>query len=212
MDLSVLFEIVPGGQVKHRGYTRFFTTSGGQYRGTLLAPFQDSISDELRAFLLREEEGVRWFHEMTQHLLDKLAVYLRKDAFVGKAGIDMMLVRTRDGAIRLRAPLELNPRATMGHVSQTIRRRVANEARGVFLFVGEKELSLSSCQDFPGFVDKMENALAYRVGNDGRSMAQGVMPLTDPQCASKVMAICLAAESVAHLDHVLTQAGLPALG
>ena len=50
--------------------------------------------------------------------------------YSGRAGIDLMIVRDLDGSLRLRLPLELNCRATMGHIALRLKTRLAPRSVG----------------------------------------------------------------------------------
>ena len=197
--------------MKEVGITRFLTSKAGQYRGTLLAPAVDGLPEEVRDFFYHGKEYSQWIVEAARELSTKIGGLMVSKGFQGRVGMDMMVVKNAEGALRLRAPLEINPRATMGHVGLRLRKRISNDARGVFLLLGRHEIKKSQATSFSELITKLGAELPPLRGKDPSTHQQGVLTLNDPLVADQVLALCVIAPSLGALDRAIRKIGLSPL-
>ena len=176
-DLSVQLELDDSGH-RNLGVTRFWTTSGGVYRGSVLGPW----SAGLRPDLLRALHG----GGRGSQINDALTVMAR---FVGDAlwaqgirgpvGIDCMVI-AEEGIPKLFPVLEVNPRTTMGRVAMGIHRSTG--LRGGWFHLDDRALNAAGYADRDAFIARVE-------------AANGVYFTTDPTRASRILTVMAVAKN-----------------
>jgi hypothetical protein len=176
VDLSFLWRWpVTAQQPKFVGWTRPIVTNGRRYAGTRLgSPFGD-CPDDVKRFLL--ENRCRRLREATSWLEENVVTELQSSGFAGDFGIDAMVYRAKDGALRIRPLVELNPRQTMGHVAQAFKRKPAPGVLAEFrIFTAAEWRALA-----PAIVERpIEQS---RTGQ----WTSGVVRLSDVQAESKLV-------------------------
>jgi hypothetical protein len=203
LDLSYLFRLNPDGQMEGIGQTRFLTDENGRYRGTFLAPLKRVIPPMLKSFFYQAGGHPNWIWEVVEHAVKRLIPALHECQFTGLAGIDFMVVRHQDQAIKLRVPLELNPRPTMGHVARMLAHPLGSRAVGVWLLLTRKEITDRGHTSFEGFLRILQGQLPDKKNEDGRFL-QGVFPTNDPHRAQHVCGICLTAPRLESIARILS--------
>ena len=213
LDLSFLFEIRSDKSFTPLGLTRFLTDARGAYRGAYLgAPDQD-IPNELRGFIYQGEHGMRWIHEIGESIGRALRPHLVAQGFSGRAGIDMMVVRDREGHLKVRAPLELNPRSTMGHIALALGTRLKTKTKSVWLLLGRRDLKTSGCSDFADLFDRLSGALPKETIGEPPRIHRGIFATNDITRARRNLSVVLVAPSMKDIHATLESSGLPnALG
>jgi len=166
VDLSVLLEVrdEPAGSLT---VTRFFTDERGRYLGTSLAPVGDD--PDLAPYLAPLTDAGR-----------SVARALRDAGYDGLAGVDAMVFAPDAGGPPLLKPLlEVNARATMGHVALALGRRVATPAAATWHLIGRAELAAAGASSFHAYAERIEAEEAPLLAPDGRLRA-GVLFTNDP--------------------------------
>lgn len=117
MDFSMQIHIDNNDRVRQQGPIRQFTTPQGQYLGHWLGAVHKGLP-------------TKWIRTLYEHDWKKLlstlttfvGTYLASEGHRGVAGIDCFLYRDEEN-IFIRPVVEINPRHTMGHVAQSVRKR-----------------------------------------------------------------------------------------
>lgn len=125
VDFAMLFNS-EAGNVTFYGYSLFFNGHGSAYGGNLLLT-DEEIEDRLSKYVPRE---------MLIKVADGLCRALRElvtAEYQGCFGIDMMVVKTDDGAYGLAPCVELNLRLTMGVVAHRLVERFGSGTYGRLL-------------------------------------------------------------------------------
>lgn len=94
-----------------------FDTSGTAYTGNLLATEEEKRAKLARYLSPTQIDSLR---QLVLHCLEAISPRFR----LGPFGIDMMIVRTEDGKIRVHPCVEINFRRTMGHVAIALQQRI----------------------------------------------------------------------------------------
>ena len=196
LDLSYQFLVRPDGTFKGLGLTRFFTDERGQYLGSLVAPLGIGVSPDIKRFLFQGRGG-SWVTSSLEQVAQQLARHMATHGFRGRAGIDAMVVRLPSGELRLRAPLELNPRATMGHIALAAAKPMASKSVSCWTLLTPpmaKKAGLSHARDL---LDRWQQQLPEV--RDGDRPTQGIFPLNDPTTAEAVVGVLVVAREWADL-------------
>lgn len=191
LDLSFHLDVLPDGSWRYKGVTRFFTTSGGRYRGTWCGPLYQELDPALIRFLHAEGRERRWLERIGRSVAQLVGERAAALGHRGPLGVDA-LVHRHQGALRLRPLVELNPRITMGRVGLELQERVAPQTPALFAVLSRGDLSAAGAESFAGFAISR----APPVVQGGR-LASGVLFLTDPVGARAFSSALVAAGSEA---------------
>ena len=122
IDFSMQITIDNTTKIRHQGPIRQFTTKQGQYLGHWLGQVHKGLPSDIIRVLYQHD----W-----KKLLSQLSMFvgrrLAQEGHRGVAGIDCFLYR-KDQQLFIRPIVEINPRYTMGHVAQSIRKRCSGPA------------------------------------------------------------------------------------
>jgi uncharacterized ferritin-like protein (DUF455 family) len=191
LDGSYLFKITADGAFVESGLTHFFTDSQGRYRGTALGPLSDTMPSELKRFFFRAGGTPDWVERTLKQLAKTLTKDLHAHGLSGNVGMDFMVVKTSDGQYKLRSPLELNPRSTMGHVARAIGRPFGTRARGLWCLVTQQDLKLTGHGDFTSLVNSMQTAIPQEFKGEPARLVRGVFCTTPTTTSRQVCSICI---------------------
>jgi len=208
LDFSYLFEIRSDGSLRKAGFSRFFTDSRGGYRGALLGPLSVGLPPAVRSFLFRGASGMQWLQRSADTMLKHLHTSLVEGGFRGRAGIDMMVVRDLDGQLKLRAPLELNPRPTLGHVALGIRAALHTRTVGLWLLVTKRDLKSTEFRSFPALLSGLQEALPTRRDEKTSRLSRGVFSTNEASWAEQTFSVVLVAPQVGTIWEALRAVGL----
>lgn len=142
LDLSLQLEI-RDGEVHRLGVTRFWTTAGGAYRGSLIGPWSAGLTPDI----LRQLHGGTKRSAVNEALAlmgEVVGAQLLRAGHTGPAGIDAMVVRQPDG-LRLLPVLEINPRYTMGRVALQLHKQTG--LRGGWFMLTDTDLKRAGISD-----------------------------------------------------------------
>ena len=182
-DLSIQFE-VQADRVRILDVRRFFTGSRHEYRGTWIGKNRPGFgADELR-FLHAVQADWREF-------VQNLGMRLRQEGYLGPAGVDGLIWRDSEGALRLKPMVELNPRWTMGRVALELEKHLAPSASAIWAFIPVRELiarGYASAEAFSLEMRKRHPILRVRTGGNDR-IKSGVLCTNDPARAQEVITV-----------------------
>ncbi len=177
-DVLAQFSIrMRDGDVESVG--RGVSTPRGQFAYAVVGPPDAGLSSAVRRWLRGDGRDPKRLDRMAA------AVATVIGPVSGPVGVDALLVRIGE-TLLLRPLIDLNPRHTMGHVADALRRRVSKRAVGVLAATTRADLRPLGSPDFavwsascqpPTFEDR-----------DGvRRIASGAVHLTDPERATSVV-------------------------
>jgi uncharacterized ferritin-like protein (DUF455 family) len=179
-DLSIQIEVQEGDRVRLLGARQFITDSRWQYRGTILGSSFRGLS----------AESLRFVH----HALPRWSEFARDvgralgaAGYRGPAGLDAMVWKTPEGALRFKPMNELNPRWTMGRVALALERHVAPGARAIWIIVPKDMIDAAAA--------RLRHPAVFIESKSGKRVAQGVVFTTDPQAAQAVLTALVVGEA-----------------
>jgi hypothetical protein len=123
----------------------------------------------------------------------ELATPMHAAGFTGPAGLDMMIVRDKEGALKLRVPLELNPRCTMGHVAMALARPLGSRSAGLWLLLNRKDLRASGHGDFGALIAQLEARLPTAYHDTSGPLKQGAFATNDAHHAEQLLGVAIVA-------------------
>ena len=131
LDLSFLWHVsAETGEMNYLGWTRPIVTPGRKYVGTRLGnPLGDCESD-VKRFLLTDQ--AHKLQVTAEWLETQLKPELESRGFAGYLGVDALVCRDRDRALKIKPLVELNPRMTMGHVARQLGKSVSTGVESQF--------------------------------------------------------------------------------
>ncbi len=174
VDLSALLDVGPGG-ARLLGVTRFDTDARGQYLGARLG---DPAADQEVAPWL---PALGWAAE-------RVGAELLAAGHRGLAGVDAMVFAHPDGGRRLKPLLEVNPRATMGHVTLALRARAAPGVGGRWRLRGRRELPGLGSDGFAALAARVSARHPLRLSPGGRVL-EGAVFTNDPAAATAILGV-----------------------
>lgn len=187
LDLSVLFSVEGPQSVRIHGTTRFLTDGRGRYRGTVLGGLGTGLDRDLQRWLMAPRRRVLDALEAAAARVGR-ALWARGHR--GPAGIDALVYRDREGALRFRPIVEINPRCTMGHVALALTRRVAPGSAGLWLQVSLAETQRAGFATFADLADHFADTAPPVIRTSpGAQLAEGVCFTTDPSQAEVVVTL-----------------------
>lgn len=165
-DLGLLYEITEAGIV-FTGISRFFTDNKGQYQGNHLKKRQSTEDGILSDFIESTIQTLPPWH------IKGLQAMNVGNFYRGPLGIDLLIYRDDRHALKLHPVVEINWRATMGHISHSLEGRIAEGSVGKFLTY----INLHS--EFSQFC--IERSRREMLKMEGGKLVSGFLPLTDYQ-------------------------------
>ncbi len=213
LDLNVLLDITPEGAVTVLGVHRFLTDGHGGYRGGVIHPWLRGLPSDLARAATGGGDARRSMPAALEALGARVGAALAQAGHRGLAGIDALVARGPEGTPVLVAPLEVNPRTTMGHITRALAPRVAPGAAGWFVILRRGDLKATGSADFAALVARLAAALPPIAQHTPRAhWRQGCVPLTDPACAQQACAVLLVAPHPDQLVETWAAAGLGPMG
>lgn len=122
IDFSMQITIDETMKIRQQGPIRQFTTPQGQYLGHWLGPVHKGLPKDIIRMLYQHD-----WKKMLAHMSNFVGLRLAQEGHRGVVGIDCFLYR-QDQEIFIRPIVEINPRYTMGHIAQALRKRCAAPA------------------------------------------------------------------------------------
>ena len=131
VDLSFLWHVsTESGELNYLGWTRPIVTPGRKYVGTRLGNPLGDCDPDVKRFLLTDQ--AQKLQSTAQWLKDHLKTELKSRDFAGYLGVDALVCRNREGELKIKPLVELNPRMTMGHVARQLGRSVSTGVESQF--------------------------------------------------------------------------------
>ncbi|MCB9745083.1 MAG: DUF455 family protein [Alphaproteobacteria bacterium] len=180
VDLSVHLSVTEEG-ARVDGVTRFFTTAGGRYTGSVVGPWRTGLEPALHRFLSGSGQDRRWFPREVSRLAEQVGAFAGGLGYLGPISVDAMIC-ARGGGFALHPLLELNPRITMGRVALRLREHLAPRRIGLFVVASPAERRAAGARDFC----ELASRWAAPEVAEGR-FAGGVLPLGDPARAEALL-------------------------
>lgn len=164
MDLSYQF-FAMAGTISDRGRTLFETDRKGRYIRNFLTD-QSGATDEVSSFLEGHDA------EVVSRLLEALSKSGYATLYEGWIGVDALIYRSDEGALKFHPLVEINGRFTMGAIALKIREYLAPGSKGFM------QLFYSKSANFQSFCSKQEAEKPLVM--EGQKIISGFLPLTPP--------------------------------
>ena len=182
-DLSIQIEVGPE-RVRLLDTRRFLTGNHREYLGTYLGKKRPGF----------EPEVLRFFHGVQaewQTLIRDLGHALRAAGYQGPAGIDALIWRDPEGALRLKPVIEVNPRWTMGRVALELEHHLAPATSAIWCFIRLRDLASRGFSSAGEFAERMlaQHPLTRVRSGAGQNITSGVVFTTDPRRAQEVLTV-----------------------
>ncbi len=129
VDFSMHYDM-GDSELRRRGLVVLENTERGQFRrATVANRFTDFLEEDVRRVLFAGSSRQGHLVEFMEDTLEPgLASLLEKHHYVGPVGVDSFLYRNREGAVRWKPVVEINPRYTMGRVALELARFRSSQA------------------------------------------------------------------------------------
>jgi hypothetical protein len=191
LDLSFHYDRRAGGAMKSVGVTRFETDSRGQYRGHVLGRLTDGLERSVIDLLYGGGQDPQRWRRLSAAIGAAVGGVL--GGHTGPVGVDALVYRCpRDGALRMKPVVEINPRWSMGRVALGLQRRVQPGRAARLVLIGAPLLRATGIGDLGDWAA----ARPLQRGRGGR-WTEGVLLLTEP---SAVTAAVVVGEAAAALN------------
>ena len=182
-DFSIQMEIKDEG-IRLLEVRRFITGNQNQYRGTYLG-------NKFRGF---DPEHVRFLHTVFNEwrgFIRDLGSRLRDEGYRGPAGVDALLWKDKEGELRIKPLVELNPRWTMGRVALELEKHLAPGVSGLWAFLPIREIKDLRFENAEAFAREMERKYPVKRGSSNASqrIESGVVFTNDPFCAQEILTV-----------------------
>ncbi|MDP7107444.1 MAG: hypothetical protein QGH41_10225, partial [Roseibacillus sp.] len=130
VDFSVHYDM-GDGELRRRGLVVVENTDRGQFRRATVADrFTDFLEKKVCRLLFKGASRRGHLIDFLEGVLEPaLAALLEKHHYTGPVGLDAFLYQDRDGAVRWKPVVEINPRYTMGRVALELARFTPSQAR-----------------------------------------------------------------------------------
>lgn len=130
VDFSVHYDMADG-ELRRRGLVVVENTDRGQFRRATVADrFTDFLEEEVRPLLFEGASRRGHLIDFLEDVLEPgLASLLGKHHYTGPVGLDAFLYQDREGAVRWKPVVEINPRYTMGRVALELARFTPSHAQ-----------------------------------------------------------------------------------
>ncbi|MGH1341938.1 MAG: DUF455 family protein [Nannocystales bacterium] len=172
------------------GVGRCGSSVAGQFVYAAIGAADVGLSSEVRRWLRGDGSDPKRLERMARQVADVVGEAASSRGFRGPAGVDALLVQTPLG-LRLRPLVDLNPRYTMGHVAQALRPHVSTRTYAALTATTLAEAG----GDFVSWASRTE-APRFEERDGTRRLVEGVLHLTDPHSAEKLVLSLSAAGSV----------------
>jgi uncharacterized ferritin-like protein (DUF455 family) len=194
LDLSALFEIEDQG-VRLVGVTRFDTDARGTWRGSWVSEVYLGMDAGCVRFL---RETLPEFRDARGRAMSRMDVWTREcgralqalheQGLRGPVGVDALVWRDPQGALRLRPWVELNARRTFGHVALRLRRRIAPGVPGRLRLRRLSTLRKLGFENAKAWEDSWADTGALQKDSQGRFVS-GMWVLSDPEFAKEFVPV-----------------------
>ena len=148
-----------------------------------------------------------------QDLAGRLAGHLsgpsREAGYAGPVGIDALVYR-RDGRLRIKPIVEINPRFTMGRVALALSGRMAPGRTGVWLILTEREIRAAGYPGVVEFARRAEQRYPLETVSESGRISGGVLFTTDPGRVRGFLTLLTAGASLEACRARLAELGLRA--
>ncbi|GET21927.1 hypothetical protein CLV93_104120 [Prolixibacter denitrificans] len=165
-DLSLQFYSEGKGEVAYRGQAAFLTDAAGRYQGNYIREIPPGLSTEEENFLSTYLPVVR------QVLQEALSESDFSSQYYGWLGVDLLLYRDAENALRLHPCLEINSRYNMGALTLKLRELISPESGGRW------EINFDKSGKFNRDMTVQMNRFPARIV-DGK-MVEGILPMVPP--------------------------------
>lgn len=189
VDFSIQLEMGPGG-LKLHGYTGLINDQRGQFQAnSAAANYARRLPANVTALFRGPADITDRLHRLYAEVFSRLETELRRAGFIGPIGIDAFVYRAPGGGFRLKPIVEINPRYTMGRLTQELMKRTCPGRRGLLRLVNRAQARAEGFADFAALARSLSERFPLRLeGGPAPKIREGALCLNDPAQAQ----VCLA--------------------
>jgi uncharacterized ferritin-like protein (DUF455 family) len=204
-DFSVQLEMGVNG-LKLCGYTGLLNDARGQFIANFAEPHHHKRIPAKIISLFREPKDISTrLLEFYAEIFAALETELRRADFAGPIGIDALVYRDTNGAVKLKPVVEINPRYTMGRVLVELMRQTCQNTFGLFRLVNLAQLRAEGFENFPDYARSLAEKFPLQIETEPVvRIREGALCLNDPATAQVCLAVFQAGRT---LNGLLPSAG-----
>ena len=167
IDISLQFFSNGDGKIDFKGLTTFKTDHAGGYKGNFIQELPPNLSTELKDFMKDNLDDI-------VNILNRVLLASEYSTdYYGWFGVDAIIFKSADGALKFHPCLEINCRFTMGAIALKLRDHLSEGSVGEFRIERERK------GHFSHFCREMIKKAPLIVCNG--KITQGFLPLTPPE-------------------------------
>jgi hypothetical protein len=189
-DISVQLKI-GDDSIKMIGVTRFWTSTNGSFKGSLIGGWGLGLSPETLRSLNQPDRLSRGIN-LIKSAAQQVGETAQKLGFRGPLGVDSMVTLHND-TVRIIPILEINPRFTMGRLALELSGRCTGV--GGWFFITPKEICTAGYQDIEALISRVESS-ELTVSKDGKSLAAGTLFTTEPRDTERLFTVLCVDETL----------------
>jgi hypothetical protein len=194
-DLSAQYEVEADG-VRFLGMARFCADHKGRFQGLIVHDLTAGLDTDTKRFLYGDGQDSRRLQRLYGDLGERLARRL-PPGFHGPLGVDALVYRDgRDGALRLKPIVEVNPRFTMGRVGLALSKRVLASRTATWRIVRLKDLRAAGHESASAWAAWLAERHPVELSADGKQISRGAVCTNEPATARSFVGVLLVAEQL----------------
>jgi hypothetical protein len=173
------------------GYTGLLTDARGQFVANFAEPHHHKRIPAKIVSLFREPTDISGqLLEFYSEIFSALEIELRELDFTGPIGIDALVYRTENGAMKLKPIVEINPRYTMGRVLVELMRQTFQNSFGSFRLVNAAQSRAEGFENFADYAQMLAGKFPLQFeGEPLPRIRAGALCLNDPATAQVCLAV-----------------------
>ncbi len=188
-DFSAQLEMTERG-LKLCGFTGLQCDARGQFIANFAEPhFHKRIPAQVIAPFNAATDISGRLLEFYGAVFATLETELRRADFTGPIGIDALIHRDANGAVKLKPVVEINPRHTMGRVLVELMRQTGQNCHGSFRLVNAAQLRTEGFENFPAFAKSLTERFPLQLESQPPRIRSGALCLNDPATAQVCLAV-----------------------
>ncbi len=188
-DVSCQFEILPTGEIKILGFTRFLVNIRGTYKGHVFGKLLSGLSTEVHSAWHRAEDS--WASRF-ENAAKRCGAELFAKGYHGPAGIDGFIYQSANGTPLFQSLGEINARYTMGRVALELSKHLISKQPGVWLHISQKDLKTAGFETFTEIAKHIESVAPLKLRKNSSSeilLESGALFTNDPAVAKQTLTV-----------------------
>ena len=204
IDFSIQMEAGPEA-LRTCGYTGLVNDHRGQFKGNWATATHARRLPSQITDLLRPQVGdTDCIYDVFENIRRELEVEFLKRGYRGPVGVDAFVYRTRQGTIRLKPVVEINPRFTMGRLTLELMKHVSPGRNGFFRLFNRTEIEEAGHRTLSQFAKVLDECFPLRLEGDPKPKIQsGALCLNDPTQSGAWLGVFAVGRDLKNLQSLL---------